>query len=112
MKFPEDSEFVCVLEWSEPLYQEALSWVEGARRVAMISEEERESKDPKVKIYHLETPLQIEGMARKIGWSAVFKRMTVILTSKYLVGLEGWGFKRFRKFGLCVTIINKLVSRN
>ena len=59
MRFPEDSEFVCVIGWDEALYREALSWVDAVRRVAIVSESERASDDPRVKIYLLESPLQM-----------------------------------------------------
>ncbi|MGB7978765.1 MAG: 6-hydroxymethylpterin diphosphokinase MptE-like protein [Chlamydiales bacterium] len=78
MRFPEDSEFVCVIGWDEALYREALSWVDAVRRVAIVSESERASDDPRVKIYLLESPLQMEAIARKIGWSAVLRNMAVI----------------------------------
>lgn len=79
MNFPKDSEFVCVYGWDEDLYREALAWVNEERRVAFVSDEERVSEDLRVKIYHLESPLQIEGLAKKIAWSAVLRKMTVLL---------------------------------
>ncbi len=88
MKFPEDSEFVCVTSWDEALYQEALSWVDGDRRVAIVSDVERESSDARVKIYCLDSPLQIEGMARKIAWSAVLRKMSVVGDGHFREELE------------------------
>jgi hypothetical protein len=88
MKFPEDSEFVCVTGWDEALYREALSWVDEDRRVAIISDVERESEDPRVKIYCLESPLQLEGLARKIAWSAVLKKLCVIGDGAFKEELE------------------------
>ncbi len=73
-----DCEFLCIPEWDEGLYQEALSWVGKGRRVAILSDEERVSKDPRVQIYCLESPLQKGMIARKIGWSAVMKKMHVM----------------------------------
>lgn len=78
MRFPKGSDFVCVYGWDEALYREALSWAKGDRRAVFVSEEERVSTDPRVKIYHLESPLQIEPLARKIAWSAVFRNMEVV----------------------------------
>lgn len=78
MQWPKDSEFVCVEGWNEALYHQALDWVDEKRRVAFLSEEERVSADPRVKIYHLESPLQKEGFLKKIAWSAVQRNMTAI----------------------------------
>lgn len=78
MRFPKGSDFVCVYGWDEALYREALSWAKGDRRVVFVSEEEHISTDPRVKIYPLESPLQIEPLARKIAWSAVFRKMAVV----------------------------------
>lgn len=88
MRFPEESEFICVLGWDEELYQEALLWVDGKRRVAFICEEERESVDPRVKVYVLESPLQIEGLARKVAWSAVFRKLSVVGEGPFKEELE------------------------
>lgn len=88
MKFPEDSEFVCVVGWDEALYREALLWVDEGRRVAFVSDRERESSDPRVKIYCLESPLQLEGIARTIAWSAVFRKLFVIGNGVFKEELE------------------------
>ncbi len=78
MQFPEDFEFVCVIGWDEALYQEALSWVDEKRRVAIVSDVERISSDLRVKIYVIDSPLQIGLIARQIAWSAVFRKLFVI----------------------------------
>lgn len=78
MKFPEDSEFVCVTAWDETLYREALLWVDESRRVAILSDRERQSVDPRVKIYCVESPLQLEGILKAIAWSAVLRKLFVI----------------------------------
>ena len=88
MKFPKDFEFVCVTEWDEDLYLEALSWVDETKRVAILSSEERESRDPRVKIYLFETPLQEEVVAKQIGWSAVFKKLHIIGSGAIRLGIE------------------------
>ncbi|HSX10179.1 MAG TPA: 6-hydroxymethylpterin diphosphokinase MptE-like protein [Chlamydiales bacterium] len=82
MNFPEESEFICVYGWDEALYREALSWVEGDRRVVFVSEEEKKSDDLRVKIYPLESELQIEPLAKKIAWSAVLRKMTVVMAKE------------------------------
>jgi hypothetical protein len=78
MNFPEDSEVICIYGWSAARYGQALAWVNDERRVVFVSEEERESTDPRVKIHHLESPLQIEPLAKKIAWSAVLRKLTII----------------------------------
>lgn len=88
MKFPEDSEFVSVLGWNEALYQEALSWVGENRRAAFIVDREMESEDPRVKFYVLESPLQFEGILKKIAWSAVMRKMSVIGSDEFREALE------------------------
>src|SRR3989344_3509840 len=71
MQCPEDSEFLFIDHFSEALYQEALHWVNGTRRVAMISKEPVESRDSRIQIYLLESPLQKEKILKQIAWSAV-----------------------------------------
>lgn len=88
MPFPKDSEFVCVIGWDEDLYREALSWVDELRRVAFVTEEERESEDLRVKIYALESPLQLGAVARKIAWSAVMRKMWVMGEGEFKKELE------------------------
>lgn len=78
MKWPEDSEFVCITKWDENLYHEALSWVDEKRRVAIISDQERKSCDPRVQIYLLESPLQMGLIVKRIAWSAVLHPIHVI----------------------------------
>ncbi len=78
MKCPKDSDFICALQWNDSFYQEALLWVDGEKRVAILSDEERVSGDPRIKIYVVETPLQVAGILRKIAWSAVFRKLHII----------------------------------
>lgn len=78
MQWPKNCEFLCILQWDEALYQKALSWVNEERRVAIVSEEKRESADPRVKIYVAETPLQWPKLAREIAWWAVMKKLKVV----------------------------------
>src|SRR3989344_787000 len=87
MQCPEDSEFLFIDHFSEALYQEALHWVNGTRRVAMISKEHVESRDSRIQIYLLESPLQKEKILKQIAWSAVFQKMHVV-GSKYKKELE------------------------
>jgi hypothetical protein len=93
MRFPKEAEFVCVFGWDETLYQEALSWVEEGGRAVFVTEQEKASADPRVKIYLLESPLQIEPLAKKIAWSAVFKKMAIVLVDggeAFKETLERW----------------------
>lgn len=78
MPFQNDSEFICIIGFDLNLYKEALDWVDEHRRVVFISTEDEVSSDSKVKIYHLESPLQIGLFARKIAWSAVFQKMEIL----------------------------------
>lgn len=73
--FPKDAEFICVYGWDEELYNEALK---DHRPFAFVTEEERTSSSSHIQIYHLQTPLQIEPLAKKIAWSAVFKNVHLI----------------------------------
>lgn len=77
MPFSKDSDFVCVIGWDEDLYQKSLSWIDETRRIAFVTDEEK-SVDPRVAIYPMESPLQSEMIARKIGWASVFKKLEVI----------------------------------
>ncbi len=88
MRFSEDSEFVCIHGWDETLYREALGWVDEKRRVAFVSEKQRESEDTRVKIYVLESPLQMEKLIKQIAWSAVQRKMTVIGEGAFKEKLE------------------------
>jgi hypothetical protein len=60
MQLPKEFEFVCVWGQNETLYQESLS------------------RKGKVVFVTLDSPLQMEPMARKIGWEAVFKKLDFI----------------------------------
>lgn len=53
-----------------------------------VSEEEKPSQDPRIKVFPLESPLQWEGIARKIAWSAVFKKMAVVGDARFKEELE------------------------
>lgn len=75
MRFPEEADFICVYGWDEVLYKKALG---DSRKFIFISEEERMSADSRIQIIHLESPLQIEFLAKKIAWSAVFKKLAVM----------------------------------
>jgi len=79
MTIPEDAEFICVYGWDETLYEKALL---DSRHFAFVSKKERVSFDPRIQIYHLESPLQIEPFAKKIGWSSVLKKIAVVLFEK------------------------------
>lgn len=78
MQWPKNCEFLCILAWDEGLYQKALSWVNEERRVAIVSDEPRVSRDPRVKIYVAETSLQWPKIAREIAWWAVMKKLAVV----------------------------------
>lgn len=88
MRFPEDAEFICIDGWDEALYNQALHWVNGNRRVAFLSEEEKQSSDPKVKIYCMDSPLQRQGMISQIAWFAVQKKMHAIGSFKEEITLH------------------------
>jgi hypothetical protein len=88
MRFPEESEFVSVFGWDEAVYKEALSWIDEKRRVAFVLDREIESEDPRVKFYVLESPLQFDGILKKIAWSAVMRKMSVIGPEEFREKLE------------------------
>ncbi len=87
------SDVLCSFGVHSSLYTQARSWLDGDpnRRLIFIEDrpealaqllEESESilllKDLRVKLYFLESPLQIEPLAKKIGWSAVFLKMELL----------------------------------
>lgn len=78
MKIPNDVDFLFVDHFDESLYKQALAWVGEGKRAAFISDDFRESENPRVKIYHLESPLLRQKIARQIAWSAVLQKMHVI----------------------------------
>lgn len=78
MRWPENCDFICLLEWDEKLYLEALSWALEGRWVAIVSEKARGSAHPRVKIYHCQTIFDWPTIARKIAWSAVMKKMYIV----------------------------------
>jgi hypothetical protein len=69
-------DFLLVFGVSGEVYLEAKDWLDAnpSRRLVFI--EERETSFPlddrRVKTYLLESPLQIEPIAKKVAWSAVF----------------------------------------
>jgi hypothetical protein len=78
-------DFLCVLSRSASFQREALQWLEKdeKRRLALIYDPPEEiqclsSDNPRVKIYHLQSPLQIEPLAKEIAWEAVFLEMQLI----------------------------------
>lgn len=78
MKFPEDSEFICVDHFDEALFLKVLDWVGDSRRAAFISDVPKESPNPRVKIYHLESIIQKNKILKEIAWSAVLEPIHVI----------------------------------
>ncbi|MDE3047390.1 MAG: DUF115 domain-containing protein [Verrucomicrobiota bacterium] len=87
MPFSKDAEFVCILGWDERLYQEALSWVAGGRRAAFVVDGDRRV-DPRISLYVMDSPVQAEQIARKIGWAAVFQRLEVIGSGAFKEEIE------------------------
>ena len=78
MKLPSDVDFLCVDHFDEALYKQALKWVGSERRAAFISEVPRISENSRVKIYHLESPLSKQKIAKQIAWSSVFQRIHMV----------------------------------
>ncbi len=88
MKLPKEFDFICIAEWDDELYQEALLWVDDSKSVAILSREKRESADPRVQIYYVESLFQKRILAKKIAWSAVMKKMHVIGEGPFKEELE------------------------
>lgn len=82
-KLPKECDFVCISDWDDQLYQEALSWVDDSKRAALISDRKRDIDDPRVQIYFADSLLQQKIMMRQIAWSAVTKKMHVIGNSSF-----------------------------
>lgn len=88
MLFAENVDFICIESWDEDLYEKALSWVDETRRVAFVCDEERKTKDPRVAIFTVESPLQWPSVIRKIGQASVFKTLQVIGSDKFKSQIE------------------------
>lgn len=88
MHFAKNVDFVCIESWDEDLYEKALSWVDETRRVAIVSDEPRVMKDPRVAIYTIESPLQWPGIMRQIGQASVFKTLQVIGSELFKAQVE------------------------
>lgn len=88
-----DADFLVAFGVNFSLYALARSWLDSSpkRRLAFIEDrpealarllKERDAisllGDLRVKIYFLETPLQIEPVAKRLAWSAVFLKMEVL----------------------------------
>ncbi len=86
----EKIDFLCIYGISSRFYALARTWLdENDRRRLVFIEEKPEAlsqlledddailllNDLRVKLYFLETPLQIEPIAKKVAWTAVFKEM-------------------------------------
>lgn len=97
-KWPEEerkgADFVCVYGLSSSLYELARPWLDedAIRRLVFIEDrpgalsrllKEDEAilllNDQRVKIYFLETPLQIESVAKQVAWQAVFRKLSLLL---------------------------------
>lgn len=79
MPLKETTEFVFAFGWSQSFYVEALIWLaeDIRRRVVFITE--KEVSHPQIRCYPLDSPIQIEPLAKKIAWQAVFKEMEIFL---------------------------------
>jgi hypothetical protein len=64
-----------------PLETADLTWLkkDSERKLIVVDEQESEVIHPRLKKFVLESPLQIEMIAKKVAWSAVFKQLEVIL---------------------------------
>ncbi|HSX25927.1 MAG TPA: 6-hydroxymethylpterin diphosphokinase MptE-like protein [Chlamydiales bacterium] len=92
---------LCVYGASVPFYLEARAWLdeEASRRLIFIDEEPLEEcedavvlrNDLRVKLHYLDSPLQIEPVAKKVAWSAVFQEMA------FAVSREGRYTAAFQK---------------
>jgi hypothetical protein len=88
MPFSKIADFVCIESWDEDLYEKALLWVNEMRRVAIVCSEEKKTNDPRVIIFHLESPLQWPVIIRQIGKLSVFKTLQVIGSDSFRAQIE------------------------
>ena len=80
-------DFVCVFGLSNDIYEEIRPWLDKSsqRRLVFVTENPNAVEtlrkksdsillfqDTRVKIYQIESPIQIELLAKKIAWQAVF----------------------------------------
>lgn len=102
----EKVEVVCAYGISGTLYGFTRSWLDENlnRRLIFIEEEGKQLahllqdeeallllEDKRVKIFCLESPLQIESIARQVAWRAVFQEMAILLLQE---GEQGLTFKK------------------
>lgn len=88
------ADFLCVYGLSSPLYEWARPWLDenAIRRLVFIEDrpgalsrllKEDDAilllNDRRVKIHFLETPLQIELVAKQVAWHAVFRKLSILL---------------------------------
>lgn len=100
------ADFVCAYGVSASLYDQLRPWLdEDAKRRVVFIEDRPEAlarlleeddailllNDCRVKLYFLETPLQIDWLAMKTAWAAVFLKLEMIDVSKSIY------FEAFRK---------------
>lgn len=79
---------ICSFGLHTPLYCEKLSWLEEDRQRRLVFVEDRAIsadplllQDPRVRIYWMESPLQVEKIATQIAWEAVFLPLEILDTS-------------------------------
>lgn len=88
---------LCAFGLSAPLYNQARPWLDDAEDRRLVFVEDRGDalaqllleddailllNDLRVKIYFIQTPLQIPSIARQIAWSAVFLKINLLNVSK------------------------------
>jgi hypothetical protein len=93
MNFTKTSDFLCAFGLSASLYAQARPWLDADSKRRLVFIEDRPDalaqlkreddaivllNDQRVKLYLLETPLQLEPFAKKIAWSAVFLKMEIL----------------------------------
>jgi len=100
---PDAFEFICVYGLSGTLYGLARAWLDEDPKRRLVFVEDQASSlshlledddailllnDHRVKIYFLESSLQIELIAKKVAWQAVFRKISTLLLNEGEMGIR------------------------
>jgi len=74
-----NSEFLCVLEPDEKDWEQGLQWLdENEERRLLFVNAEKEIRHPRAASMAIDSPIQVEPLAKKTAWEAVFMKMKVM----------------------------------
>ncbi len=80
---------ICSFGLSAQFYRDSLKWLDEHPQRRLVFVEDREipvdpilQNDPRVRIYQIESPLQIEKFASEIAWQSVFFPLEIVSNSE------------------------------